>query len=1080
MLDTPIEGFPLSPQQRRLWSLSQGDDGFPYRALCQVLIAGRLDGERLRRAVDDTVRAHEILRTAFTPVAGLTFPLQVIADFPAAWCEDRDLSGLGERERQAALDELFEELGSGPVDLTDGPLLRLALARLEPERHALVVGLPALCADAPGLASLLHAIGRRYAVPGHTDEPLQYADLAAWQNDLLESAEARDSAAFWRARADALAGAPVPFEQVALPETAFRPRSLEVPLSPQVAADLATVARVQGASVWGLLLAAWRALLWRMTGGAPGGVAVAADGRDGELLADVVGLLSKRLPVPLHVSGREPFHALLARAEKAVHEGVEAQASFSWEGPSGVGGDGSADCFPLGYELDTLPAWEEAGLAWQVVRQRVHTDRCGLRLIGQADGHGAGLRASIDFDAARFRAEDVSLLAEQLQTLLGHVATDPDAPVERLRLLSDSERQRLVVAFNATATEAPAQTFPELFAEQAARTPEALAVTGGSDFLSYAALDRRANQLAHRLRTLGVGAETPVAVVMERSAELLVAILGVLKAGGAFLPLDPSHPTRRLAFMLDDARPPVILIQEPLVARLPEHRAQVLCLDASGLSLAGEPDLPPPARRSPDQIAYVIYTSGSTGRPKGVLVTQRGLVNYLTWANREYAVSHGRGAPVDSSIAVDLTITGLLAPLLTGRTVVLVNERQSVEGLTDVLLASSNFSFVKLTPLQLDLLSAWPAAAEVGRRTRAFIIGGENLLADSVAFWRQHAPDTRLVNEYGPTETVVGCCTYTVAADSPTTGSVPIGRPIANLRLYALDAAMEPVPVGVPGEIYIGGAGVARGYLGRPGLTAERFVPDPFSPAPGGRLYRTGDLGRFLSDGNLEYLGRNDHQVKIRGHRVEPGEVEAALRRHPGVRGSVVTAHEFGAHDRRLVAYVVTDESTRANELRGFLAECLPAHMVPSLFVPLDALPVSAGGKVDRGRLPDPQPNQLGQEREYVAARTSLEKEIAQLFGEVLHLDRVGLHDNFFDLGGTSILLVEVNNRLAHVYGMDRNLTQMLQAPTVAATAQMIAATQEQGREAVLAAGTVRAEVDAHLDASINPDWSMTDPAAAR
>jgi acyl carrier protein len=292
---------------------------------------------------------------------------------------------------------------------------------------------------------------------------------------------------------------------------------------------------------------------------------------------------------------------------------------------------------------------------------------------------------------------------------------------------------------------------------------------------------------------------------------------------------------------------------------------------------------------------------------------------------------------------------------------------------------------------------------------------------------------------------------------------------------------MEPVPVGVPGEIYIGGAGVARGYLGRAGLTAERFVPDPFSPTPGGRLYRTGDLGRFLADGNLEYLGRNDHQVKIGGHRVEPGEVEAALRRHPGVRGTVVTAHEFGSHDRRLVAYVVTDEPTQADELRGFLAQRLPAHMVPSLFVPLDALPVSASGKVDRGRLPDPQPNQLGQEREFVAARTPLEKEIAELFAEVLHLDRVGLHDNFFELGGTSILLVEVNNRLAHVYGMDRNLTQMLQAPTVAATARMIAATQEQGREAVLAAGTVRAEVDAHLDASINPDWSMTDtPATAR
>jgi amino acid adenylation domain-containing protein len=1082
-MSTVIDGFPLSPQQRRGCLLSDDGDRFRRRARCQILVTGPLDVARLRQAVADTVRTQEILRTAFTPCPGLLFPLQVIAeprDFAPRWSADRDLSGLSEHQRQVAIDSMYEAAATRPPGGgADDPLLELALAKLDDERHVLVVGLPALCSDAAGLTALLRAFGRRYADLRQSGEPPQYADVATWLNDVLESAEAQQHAASWRDRTNRLMElGRAPFERpAAAPPESQQAGSVEVPLTPDTAAALAAVARQWQVPVSSLLLTAWQSLLWRHTGHA--GVAFTAAGRDIEQLADVIGPLSRQLPAPIDIDGREPFHVLLRRVHATVRECVDEQNYFSWDGRSGVGGNDAGRFFPVGYEFDQLPVpYAEGGVGWEISRRHADVDRHALRLA--VVQHVTGMSAGIEFDPARFRAEDVTLLADQLRTLLANVIEDYAVPVEQLGLLGADERERLVTAFNATAAAPPERTFAELFSAQAARTPDAQAVVSGSGTLSYAELETRSSRLAHRLRSLGTGPETPVAILMERSAELLVAVLGVLKAGGAFIPLDPGHPPQRLASLLRDARPHVVLVQPGMATRWAEppwgrHHTEVLPLDEAGACLAGESSgdeaEPSPPSPAPDQIAYVIYTSGSTGRPKGVQVTHRGLANYLTWATDAYDVAGGDGALVDGPVSVDLVITGLLSPLLAGRTVVLVPGGQPVGRLADTLLTGDRYSLAKVTPLALDLLSSDPDGVEAARRTRAFVIGGENLTAGTVAFYREHAPDTTLVNEYGPTETVVGCCVHTVGPESPVTGSIPIGRPIANMRLYVLDPALRPVPAGVPGEIYIGGWGVARGYLDRPGLTAERFVPDPFSTTPGGRLYRTGDLGRFRSDGDLEYLGRNDHQVKIRGYRVEPGEVEATLRDHSGVREAVVIAHEFGPDDRRLIAYVVTAEPMAADTLRRFLAERLPEHMVPSTFIPMDELPVSASGKVDRSELPDPGSNRNGVVGEPVAPRTPLEREVADLFVEVLHLDEVGVDDDFFELGGTSVLLVQLNNRLAGTYGLDRSMTQILRTPNVAETAQMIAMARQNGRDSVLASGVALAALDAHLDESIAVEY---------
>jgi len=490
-----------------------------------------------------------------------------------------------------------------------------------------------------------------------------------------------------------------------------------------------------------------------------------------------------------------------------------------------------------------------------------------------------------------------------------------------------------------------------------------------------------------------------------------VGLLAVLKAGGAYLPLDPDYPRERLAFMIEDAAARVVITDTRLAGMFRESPARPLCLDTE--DLVAESGEAPGAGAGPDNLAYVIYTSGSTGRPKGTMITHRGLVNYLSWATAAYVSDGGGGAPVHSSIGFDLTVTSLFCPLLRGQSVTLVRDGAG-EALADALRAPGGFSLVKITPAHLELLSQRLTPGEAARAARAFVIGGEALLGEALAFWTAHAPAVRVVNEYGPTETVVGCCVHEVRAGAVRPGPVPIGRPIANTRLYVLDPRLEPVPVGVPGELYVGGDGVARGYWSRPAATAERFVPDPFAAEPGARLYRTGDLARHRPDGGLEYLGRLDHQVKIRGFRIELGEVEAALASHPGVEAAAVTVREHAWGDRQLTAHVVFGrERPTVTELRRFLKKTLPGHMVPSSFVVLDALPLTGNGKVDRRAL-----GSLGgrraesDDREQIAPRTAMEAFVAEQWQEALGIERVGIHDNFFDLGGHSLLSLRVLARI--------------------------------------------------------------------
>lgn len=607
--------------------------------------------------------------------------------------------------------------------------------------------------------------------------------------------------------------------------------------------------------------------------------------------------------------------------------------------------------------------------------------------------------------------------------------------------LSESDENKILYGWNETRVEYPDVRVHELFEQQVARTPDAIAIVFGDRTLTYRELNERANQVAHFLIERGVGPDQLVGVSLYRCPELVLALLGVWKAGGAYVPLDPAYPVERLAFMVSDADISILLTETKCKHLFPSAAQATVCLDSEWKrTFAERSTVNPTTAGSPSDLAYVMYTSGSTGKPKGAMIVHRGLVNYLLWAVEAYRVEPGGSVPVHTSVSFDLTVTSLYPVLLVGGSAELVAEDMGAQNLLAALRRGKHRSLVKITPAHLDLLSQQIRPQQMTGLTKVFVIGGENLTAESLALWRAFAPDTRLINEYGPTETVVGCCVYEVNADTPENGSVPIGRPIANTELYVLGPDMRPVPPGTTGELYIGGAGVARGYLNRPELTRERFVPDPFTARHEAHLYKTGDLARYQPDGTLEYLGRVDDQVKIRGYRIELGEIESVLAGHPAVQSCVVLAREDTPGNRELVGYVVArnEETPSTDDLRAFLEHRLPDYMVPAKFVLLRAFPLTQNGKVDRKALPAPSDADVSPIRTFVAPRNDTERAIAELWCELLGVKDVGITDDFFDLGAHSLLVLKVLARVRDVFGVEVPAQTFFESPTIGALAAIV------------------------------------------
>jgi amino acid adenylation domain-containing protein len=1052
-----LEGFRLSPQQRHLWALQRDEQSAAFIMRCAVKIEGQLDTEILRAALQHILLSNEILRTTFKQLPGEPWPYQVVNSDARLSLYEIDLSKLGCDEQAVQLKSLFED-AAHPVADTHGSattnVMNVRLAALSSSSHVLIISLPSLCADKATLRNLVSEITRTYdsLLKGEpaVNDPIQYIDLAEWQNDLLESEETNLGTMFWK---DSIGGSrslslPSYFRKPAVDNSKFEPASCAFVVDDTLAHEIKALALEHEVSVAACLLACWQILFSRLYGQTSILSGVAFDGRRSQELENALGLFARHLPIKADFEEDPAFSEALSSAQASLSEAHKRQEYFSFE-QSIEGASQISTFFPLCFEYEKQPAkYPARDTTFAITEQNGHFDKFVLKLTCLDDDEA--LKFQLHYDTGVMEAEDVERIYEQFEVLLKSACAQAETRVSRLSMLSEREREQILNQSREASISYPVDEYVhQMFERRAGSGPDNIAVVMGERRLSYGELNTKANQLAQRLRRCGVGPDVLVGILMARSLEMVVGLLAVLKAGGAYVPLDAAYPAERLAYMIEDAAVKMLLTQREAGDKAAGHAAEMVYVDEEWEAMSRESGENLASNVSAENLAYVIYTSGSTGKPKGVMIPHGGLANYLGWSERTYPLDRGDGVPVHSSLSFDLTITSLLSPLISGRTVHLLRDEQGIEALEASLREGRNFSLIKLTPSHLEVLNQHVRPAQLAGITQALIIGGEQLRADHLRLWREHAPETRLINEYGPTETVVGCCIHEVMPEEQHNGVIPIGRPIANTRLYVLDRSGELSSAGVSGELHVGGAGVARGYLGRADLTAEKFVPDVLSGAMGERLYRTGDLVRYGAGGNLEFIGRMDEQVKVRGYRVELGEIEAAMCAHHSIDEALVVLDENEVGDKRLVAYFISANASSipADEMRDFLRRGLPEHMVPSLFIRLETIPLTPNGKIDRKALPSPNSSRPELAAPYLAPRTPLEKELVEVWTKSLGLERVGVNDHFFDLGGHSLIATQIVHVMRETYQIKIPLTFFFtNAPTIAALAASIE--QEQIEEA--------------------------------
>jgi len=918
LLPIPRSGdIPLSFAQARLWFLDQLQ---PNSAFYNIPFALRLSGQlniaALESSLNEIICRHEVLRTNFTKVSGQ--PIQVIASTLKLKMLKVDLQNLPFCERELEAQRLATTEAQRPFDLEREPLVRAKLLQLDETEYVFLLTLHHIIFDGWStgvfygeLAALYEAkcTGKSKVLP---ELPVQYADFAVWQRYWLTPELLETQLNYGKQQ---LLGAPalleLPTDRPRKAVQSYRGAYQSFGLSLELSQALANLSKRAGVTLFMTLYAAFVTLLYRYTGSSDIVVGTPVANRNRQEIEGLIGFFVNTLALRTDLSANPSFEQLLRQVREValqayahqdlpfeqLVEALQPERSLSY-----------TPLFQVMFALDenSLPSMKLPDLTFSSFSFETGTTKFDLTL--SMENTASGLIGGWEYNSDLFDAATIARYSEHFLSLLEGIVANPIQAISELPLLTEAERQQLLIEWNNTFAEYPQdKCIHQLFEAQVDRSPDAVAVVFEDKQLTYRELNAKSNQLAHYLQKLGVKPEVLVGIYVERSLEMLVGILGILKAGGAYIPFAPDYPQERLVYMLADSQVSVLLTQEKLIATLPKPHAQVICLDANWGVIVQETEAEPVSGVQARNLAYIIYTSGSTGKPKGTMILHQGLVNYLSWCTKAYAVANGDGAPVNSSISFDATITSLFSPLLVGRKVVLMPEIQELESLSAALHSQNNFSLVKIAPAQLEMLSHVLPEKQVATQTKAFIIGGEALSGKLVSFWQTHAPHTKLINEYGPTETVVGCCVYEVSAQTSLSGSIPIGRPIANTQLYILDRYLQPVPIGVFGELHIGGAGVARGYLNRPELTEEKFIPNPFSNEPGSRLYKTGDKARYLLDGNIEFLGRIDNQVKIRGFRIELGEIETALAQHPDLRETAVICREDTPGNKRLVAYVVSN-----------------------------------------------------------------------------------------------------------------------------------------------------------------------------
>lgn len=1061
---------PLSFAQQRIWFLDRYESGHPvFHQPFLLRLTGALDIPALERSLNELLSQHETLRATFA--LGADQPIAVIGPAEPLALQVVDLASVPEASREEEALRLAAQEARQPFDLATGPLLRAGLWRLAATEHLLLLTTHQISADSWSMRRLMQELVALYAAcaqgqPAPLPPALQYADVAQAQRERLQGAALEALLAYWRPQ---LADMPpllvLPTDHPRPAQQSYRGARQRFTLSRQVTEALRALSEQEGAALFTTLLAAFNVLLYRTSGQADISVGVPITNRRAGAEEQVIGPLSNMLVLRNDLSENPTFRAFLGQVRKVTEE-AQAHSDLPFEklvealNPAHT--TSHTPLFQVSFALDDapLPTLRADGLEMRAVELERDTALYDLALE-LVDGP-EGITGSLTYVTDLFDADTISRMLGHFQTLLAGVVANPNQSVLALPLLTEAERHQLLVEWNQTQTDHSFEKLAhQLFEAQVERVPDAAAVRCAGDQLSYRELNRRANRLARLLVKAGVGPDVVVGLLAERGIDFLTTMLAVFKAGGAYLPLDPLHPARRYYQVLSQSRSALVLTTPEFVPTLSEALAEMpaetrpLVLLIGDLLRQEEADENLPLRCTLDNLAYVIFTSGSTGMPKGAMVEQRGMLNHLYAKIADLHLTERDCIAETASQCFDISVWQFLAALLVGGTTHIFKDDIAHNAL--LLLKEVDQHQISILETVPSLLRTMLESKAVGGAAsselpalRWLVPTGEALPPELARQWLARYPHIPMLNAYGPTECSDDVTHYPIYEPPPPDMiRMPIGRPIINMQMYVLDKLLQPTPIGVIGELYVGGIGVGRGYLNAPDKTAEAFSRDPFAQRAGARLYRTGDLARYLPDGNLEFIGRADFQVKIRGFRIELGEIEAALEEHPTIQQALVLAKDEPSGNKHLVAYVVPEAPYRSQaeeaeteklvpQLRGFLKDRLPDYMTPSAFVVLDAMPLNSNGKIDRKALPEPELTRKDLESEFVAPRTPLEESIAQIWMEVLGVERVGSQDNFLELGGHSLLAVQVISRLYETYQVELPLPSIFEAPTVAALAEQV------------------------------------------
>jgi len=1038
---------PLSFAQQRLWFIDQLEPGNPaYNMPAAVRLLGRLDRSALKRALSEIIRRHETLRTTFKVENGV--PVQVIGPPIVAHLPVVDLDGLSESTCETAMRRMVSDEAWRPFDLTHGPLLRMLLLRMGPQDHVFLVVMHHIISDTWSTNIMMSELGRLYSAfalgegSRLPELPIQYADFAIWQRRWLTGQLLETHLEYWKQR---IGNAPPVLELMTdFPRPAIqthRGRQVAFVIKQEVSRGLEKLAHQEQATLFMIFLAAFKTLLFRYTDQETLLVGTPIANRNRIETERLIGFFSNTLVLRSDLRGDLTFRQLLQHVREACLGAYEHQDLPFERLVEEIKPERVLRHIPLVQVMFVIQnAPQDEGpprlpkLRLAPVESESGTATFDLALqINEGAERQSGI---FEYNSDLFGLTTIRRMIGHFLSLLEGIVAESERRIAALRLLTDEECRQLLIEWNDTQSDYPDDSrIHDLFETCAAHSPDAVAVVFEDQQMTYGELNRRANQLGHYLQQLGIGPEVTVGVMLERSAEILVALLGILKAGGTYLPLDSEYPPDRLYFILEDSCACLLVTEERYVETLPEHKARIVCFDRDKAVIACESAENPASETIPDNLAYIIYTSGSTGKSKGVLVPHRGLCNLASVQARCFGVHTASRVLQFFSFNFDASVWDVLMGLMSGATLCLATQEARLSRWELVrLLQEQAITTATLPP---SLLVTLPAEQLPALQT--VVVTGEACFPELPEFW---APGRHFFNGYGPTETTIGAAF--LKCEDPGQ-KLSIGRPYANMQLYILDRHLQPVPAGVPGEIYLGGVGLVRGYLYRPDLTAEKFIPHPFGikevgVKEGARIYRTGDLGRFSPEGDIEFLGRIDQQVKIRGYRVELGEVEAVLKQHDGVLDAAVIVREQAPSNARLVACVVVSQEHAPGdgELRSFLQTKLPGYMIPAAFVKIESLPLTASGKVDRRALAALRSTPLRSDKEFMAPRTQSEELVARVWSEVLGIERISRDDNFFELGGHSLLVINVIFQIKELVQVELPIRVLFEAPSLAAFASTI------------------------------------------